>query len=372
MSWSWKLGRIAGIDVRVHWTFLLLLGWIILATLGGGATLGQTLGAILFVLAIFACVVLHEYGHAMVARRYGVPTRDITLLPIGGVARLQRMPEQPMQEFWVAVAGPAVNLAIAAVLLIVLLVLGRVEAVTEAAVLGGGFVAGLLQVNLLIVAFNLLPAFPMDGGRVLRALLARKIEYLRATRIAAGIGQAMAIAFGIAGLIWFNPLLLLIALFVYLGAEAEARMVEVRSAVRDLHVDDAMMTRFTTLAPFDTLQRAADELLAGSQQDFPIVENGSVLGVLRRDDLVKGLKERGGEAPVLDVMHEEICAAISAEELQPALDRMQREESPVMLVMTEGRLAGMLTLENVGELVMLRRALQAGGSPALPRQAAAA
>jgi Zn-dependent protease len=235
MRWSLKLGKIAGIDVYLHWTFFLLLGLVFFSDLGQGTGIPAAIQAVLFVLALFACIVLHELGHALAARRYGIPTRDITLLPIGGVARLERMPREPKQELWVAVAGPLVNVAIAACLAAILLVIryGRIGLLAPI----GGFLWPLLLMNLFLVAFNMLPAFPMDGGRVLRALLACKLEYVRATRIAARVGQAMALLFIAAGAFGYmtglkalsapQPMLVLIGAFIFIGARNEAHIAEV-------------------------------------------------------------------------------------------------------------------------------------------------
>ncbi len=189
MKWSLKLGSIDGIGVYLHWTFVLLIGWIFLGSLGAGRTPGEALAGVGFILALFACVLLHEFGHALTAKRYGVSTRDITLLPIGGVARMERIPEQPMQEFWVAVAGPAVNAVIAALLFLILLLLGRADPMVAIGGIPSGFLEQLMWVNLFIGAFNLLPALPMDGGRVLRALLSLRPGRLRATAIAANLGR---------------------------------------------------------------------------------------------------------------------------------------------------------------------------------------
>jgi Zn-dependent protease len=235
MRWSLKLGKIAGIDVYLHWTFFLLLGLVFFSDLGQGTGVPAAIQAVLFVLALFACIVLHELGHALAARRYGIPTRDITLLPIGGVARLERMPRDPKQELWVAVAGPLVNVAIAICLVVTLLVIrfGRIGVLAPIS----GFLWPLLLMNLFLVAFNMLPAFPMDGGRVLRALLACKLEYVRATRIAARIGQAMALLFIAAGAFGYmtgfkalsapQPMLVLIGAFIFIGARNEAHIAEV-------------------------------------------------------------------------------------------------------------------------------------------------
>src|SRR5690606_22047639 len=214
------------------------------------------------ILAVCGCVVLHESGHALMARKFGVPTEDITLLPIGGVARMQRMPDVPMQEFWIAIAGPAVNVVIAGVLFAGLVVTSGLRAATAEPSLTTSFFTNLMWVNALLVAFNALPAFPMDGGRVLRSLLATQMDYSRATGIAVSIGQGMAILFGVAGFLMPHPMLLFIALFVYLGAEAELQMVQLRDLVAGVRVREAMMTEFNVLAADATLDEAADKVLA--------------------------------------------------------------------------------------------------------------
>jgi Zn-dependent protease len=226
MRWSIKLGRVAGIQLNLHLTFLVLLALVFFTDLGRGFGLPNAFQAVFFVIALFGCIVLHELGHALAARRYGIPTRDITLLPIGGVARLERMPREPKQELWVAIAGPLVNVGIATLLFLVLLVIPYIP--------GGSFLRShlaflllLFQMNIFLIAFNLLPAFPMDGGRVLRALLAHRLEYVRATRIAARIGQVMAVLFIIVGALNRQPMLALIGVFIFIGARNEAHIVEV-------------------------------------------------------------------------------------------------------------------------------------------------
>jgi Zn-dependent protease/CBS domain-containing protein len=358
MKWSLKLGRFAGIDVFVHWTFVLLLGWIFVAQLGAGGDAVTALRAVAFLLLLFGCVVLHEYGHALTARRYGIRTRDITLLPIGGVARLERMPENPRQELWVSLAGPAVNLAIAAALFVALLVL-RGRAPIETDLLRGDFVARLMSVNVFLALFNLLPAFPMDGGRVLRAVLASRLGRRRATQVAANVGQAMAILFGAFGFfVVGNPFLIFIAIFVYLGAQAEAQMVELTSFIRGLEVRDAMQTRFRTLSATDALAVAVDQLLAGSQQDFPVLEGTNVAGILRRQDLVKALSEHGRSASVGSAMCRECDPVPAHEPLERAFEKLQQRGCTAVPVLEDNRLVGLLTLENISELVMVNSALE--------------
>src|SRR5579863_3437223 len=269
MRWSWKIGRLAGINVFVHATFVLLILFILVAYWTEGHSVTMAVSGVLFVLTIFGCIVLHELGHALTARKYGIRTRDIILLPIGGVARLERMPEDPYQELLVALAGPAVNVVIAAALFALLAAFGGLPSLQEIANVrwvGGGFLTKLMVVNLWLVGFNILPAFPMDGGRVLRALLATRLEYTRATHLAAQIGQAMALLFGFAGL-FYDPFLLFIALFVWMGATEEAAMVTARTSLGGIPVQRVMLTDFRTLGADDPLSTAVDHILEGWQQD---------------------------------------------------------------------------------------------------------
>jgi len=357
MKWSWKIARLAGIDVYMHWTFLLLLGWIVFMHLSQGQGMPVVLRGIGFVMAVFGCIVLHELGHALAARRYGIQTRDITLLPIGGLARLERMPEQPGQELWVALAGPAVNVVIAGLLGAVLFTAYGLSGKLPSSLVGGDFVENLMWVNVVLVVFNLLPAFPMDGGRALRALLAYRLNYARATEIAANVGQAIAILFGFVGL-FYNPLLLFIALFVYLGAEAEARTVQMKSILAGLPVRDAMMVRYRAFQPGDTLQTAADELLAGTQQDFPVVEHGRLLGMVGRQAIVDGLAQRDRSTPVTEIMDRETPLVDEREMLDRVSQRMQERNISAIPVQRNGVLVGIVSLENVGELMMIRSALR--------------
>jgi Zn-dependent protease len=361
MKWSWKIGEVAGIGIFMHWTFLLLIGWIVVSHVQQGHSLAVAAEGIAFVLSLFGCVVLHELGHALTARRYGIRTRDITLLPIGGMARLERMPEQPMQEFWVAIAGPAVNVAIAAVLFgAVNLLVGLAPMREPLLLVGGSFLAKLMWVNVALVLFNLLPAFPMDGGRVLRAVLASRLDYARATRIAAGVGQAMAIGFAV--LAFFgNFVLLFIALFVYLGAEAEAQAVEERVLFRGATARDAMLTRFRTLSEDDSLSVAIDELLAGTQHDFPVAHDGQIVGLLSRGQLIKALAEGGRERRVGDVMIRGCGVVQESDPLETAARRMKETACSMLPVVQINRVIGMISLENIGEWAMVQAALREAG-----------
>src|SRR5689334_24475590 len=272
MKWSWKIGTVAGIGLNVHATFFLLVAWVgITYWIQAGSA--AALEGVAFILALFACVVLHELGHALTARRFGIRTRDITLLPIGGVSRLERIPDDPRQEVWVSLAGPAVNVAIAAALYAWLLLSQTLRPLSALTMAGGPFLERLLLVNVSLAVFNLLPAFPMDGGRVLRALLAMRMDYVRATQVSAHVGQAMALVFGLLGL-FTNPFLVFIAFFVWIGAAQEASVVQMRTAMSGIPVSRAMLTDFHSVAPDDPAKRVLELILAGSQEDFPVVDGG--------------------------------------------------------------------------------------------------
>ncbi len=356
MKWSWKLGEVAGIGVYMHATFLLLIGWVVLSHWMEGASLAATLAGLAFVLVLFGCVVLHEFGHALTAKKYGIKTRDITLLPIGGVARLERMPDIPIQELWVALAGPAVNVVIAAALFLWLQVTSGLEPFGQLGVAKGSFAGRLMVVNIFLVVFNMIPAFPMDGGRVLRALLATRMDYTRATNMAASLGQWIAFLFGFIGL-FTNPFLMFIALFVWIGAEQEASMVKMKSALGGIPVRRAMLTEFRTLAPRDLLARAVEFILTGSQQDFPVTDDGHVVGVLTRSDLLRALAQQGQGVLVADVMRREFQVVDSTEMLETAFARLEACECHTLPVTRNGQLVGLVTMENVGEFVMIQAAL---------------
>ncbi len=366
MKWSWKIGRIAGIDVYMHATFLILLAWVGMSHWLARHDLGDVLNGVGFILALFGIVVLHELGHALTARRFGIRTRDITLLPIGGVARLERMPEDPKQELIVALAGPAVNVVLAAILYAVLVPAAALAGAREMQLVGGDFLAKLMYVNVALAVFNLIPAFPMDGGRVLRALLAMRMDYVRATQVAAHIGQGLAFVFGFIGL-FTNPFLVFIALFVWMGAAGEAGMVQIKSALGGIPISRAMITDFRALSPRDTLARAVEHILAGFQQDFPVVdETGRIVGVLTRADLMKALAQRGQTAPVAEVMQARFETADPGEMAEAVFARLQECNCHSLPVVREGRLVGIVTPDNVAEFLMIQEALRGGRARPMP------
>jgi Zn-dependent protease/CBS domain-containing protein len=363
MRWSWRIGRVAGIDLYVHATFLLLLAWVAFQEKGQGV--GAIAATMSYIVALFTIVVLHELGHALTARRYGIRTRDIILLPIGGVARLERMPRNPRQELLVALAGPAVNVVLAILLYGIVRLTGQPPVGdlydVEIAMSPRALLYALAFVNVFIALFNMLPAFPMDGGRVLRALLAMRMSsYARATEVAARVGRVFALLLGIAGLYprFLNPFLVLIALFVWLGAGSEAAAVQTSESLDGVSIEDLMIREVQTLTPGDPLSRAVQLTLDGFQQDFPVVEEGgAVVGVLTRADLLRALADRGASGTVAHAMNRLFATATPDERAEEAIDRLRTCGCNAMPVVRGRELLGVLTLENIGEYVMIRTAL---------------
>ena len=356
MLWSLRLFEVAGTTVRVHFTFFLLLAWIgALHWSQGGAS--AAIDGIVFIILLFTCVVLHEFGHAFAARRFGIKTPEITVLPIGGVARLERMPEKPMQEIIVALAGPAVNVVIALVLILFLGARFDFSQVTQLEAMSSSLIGKLAVVNVVLVLFNLIPAFPMDGGRVLRALLALKFGYVRATQIAAAAGQALAVGFGFIGL-FGNPLLVLVALFIYFAASAESRHVEARELARGFLASDAMITSFESLSPSSTADDAADLLLRTTQREFPVLDGAqSLRGFVTREGLVDAIAEKGGATPVLDIMQRDVPSVGFNACLETVLEPLQDgSESAIAVLTPDDQFKGYITAENFAEMMMLRKA----------------
>ena len=343
VKWSYPIARVSGIELKVHATFLLLLAFVAWMYYQNGGWLAALTG-IVFICLLFLCVLLHEFGHAFAARYFGIRTPDITLLPIGGVARLERMPENPMQELIVAVAGPAVNVVIALVLWLVLGMPMSRRDLMDFEVQGGGMVERIFQVNVMLILFNLIPAFPMDGGRILRALLGMKFDHGRATMVAARVGQAIAVVFVVIG-IFDNVFLVFIGLFVFSGAQQELRYAKFRSAVTGLRVSDAMITRFQSFAGTDSVSDAAADAVTDAQPIFPVTDDRlRVTGmVLRKDLLARADEGRAGSVAEIAKAVPVVAATAGFED---AFALMRRSGNSVLPVVNPaGQVVGLVSLQ---------------------------
>ena len=370
MGSSLKIARIWGIDIQVHWSFILILFYgAYLFSRGAGNVLTGAVYGVIVILLLFVCVVLHEFGHALTAKYFGVNVPHITLLPIGGVAQLEHMPRKPMQEFLITIAGPAVNFALALLLLpIALLAVSlSVRAGTISTTLPGlwraaqsmsltGFLVTLASMNVLLGIFNLLPAFPMDGGRILRALLALRLRYVQATRIAVLVGRGMAILLALRGIFVGDIFLLLVAFFVYVGGRGELEAVEGRYILNDFSARQAVNKDAHVLYTSEPISRAVDYIMTTYQGDFPVYDLGhNLVGVLTRPRLVETLRGQGQDGRVVDVMipRVQVPATTADTTLADVWEEMMQSGSRVIIVQDQGQFLGLITLDDISELIQV-------------------
>ncbi|MFW5886974.1 MAG: site-2 protease family protein [Bacteroidota bacterium] len=359
MKNSLELGRPFGIKLGIHWTFILLIAWVVAVDLMRGRTLAETLITILFVLVLFVCVVMHEYGHALVAKKYGYPTKSITLLPIGGMANITKMPEKPKQELLITGAGLAVNIVIAAALWGIISTTGgmSVQNLSFEAITWNNFLVLLMAVNILLVIFNLIPAFPMDGGRLLRAILSFRMNREKATKIAMLSGQAFGVIFVFGG-IFVNPFLVIIGIFVFIGARMEYEEVRSKSVLEGYTVYDALMKKYTKLNPGEKLKNAVDVMLDTHEESFLVAENDKILGLLTKKDIIKGLSEYGESGEIDRVMRTTFESLRPDMPLLQAFEILKRNKSEVLPVFKDNHLEGVLDMDNVQEFMQVKSAIK--------------
>ncbi|KYF93051.1 peptidase M50 [Sorangium cellulosum] len=369
MKWSFKVARIAGIDVNVHATFGLIVAVGALEWSGRHGAQGALFGAALM-LALFACVALHELGHSLVARRFGLTVREILLLPIGGVAMLVGRPERPLHELLIALAGPAVNVALAAALLLVNGVLGFLPGLTELGAASGPSLQTallwLLGANMALAVFNMIPALPLDGGRVLRAGLSMAVGPARATSAAAAIGQVIAVALFAFALISGHLVLAFISLLVFLGASQERATERARTILGDVPAGRAYNRRAIALSPCDRVNDAAEHILTTYQTDFAVMLEGEPIGVLTRADVIRALAEGAGSAYVAGLMRREVVRVGADRSLDEVARLMSEKSTPVVAVYDGERYLGLISHEDMAEALTLLQFLPA------PRQGGAA
>src|SRR5918911_1687989 len=362
MGGSFKIGRFSGIDVRVHWTFLLLLAYF--AFIGYRAS-GSLLGALtdtVTIVALFICVLLHEFGHSLVAQRLGLEIHSITLLPLGGVSNLESLPEKPSDEVKITLAGPLVNVVLAPIFFGVAILFGGVPRMPADLFTGigsvGQFFFYLGYLNIVLALFNLIPAFPLDGGRILRALLATRLGAVRATDISSRVGQLFAFAFFLIGLLGGNFLLALVAVFIFFGATGEAQMVRQQETTRGLIVSDVMGTkpRTETVTPDHTFGQVLDSVIHGYQEDFPVVdESGKLVGMITRNEIMAAAHSPERYSSVRDLMKTNVpTISPRADLFEDALPILQQSGLRALAVTENGELVGMLTIEDVGHASLLR------------------
>jgi Zn-dependent protease len=368
MNWAYRIVRVSGIDIKVHITFPLILLLVGVQWGSGHGAPGFVFGVVL-ALALFTCVTLHELGHSLAAQAFQIPVREIVLLPIGGVAMFGRLPEKPFQELIIAAAGPAVNVAITAVLAVfgapVLMTLdgrGLVEG-TMPPPSPEAFLFWLLAANIMLVAFNMIPAFPLDGGRMLRALLAMFTDYARATKVAAVIGQGFAVALGILGVFSGNFILAIIAVFIFFGAGMESFQARAKTVLNTLRVGDAYNKHALELVPGDRVSRVVDYILTSYQPDFAVVLGGNLYGVVTRENVLQTLASRPDDPYVAEIMQREVVRVNAGASLEDVQERMGQSNARLVAVYTGERYLGLVSREDLKEalsvLFFLRRQQQA-------------
>ena len=355
MKGSFKLGKIAGIGIFVHWTFSLLILFIILINYQSGQNSTQIVWSVVFILSIFVTVVMHELGHALAAKRYHIITKDITLLPIGGLARLEKIPEKPIEELIVAVAGPAVNITLAFITgIFITIPTTSVQLIEELSngVYANNFFLNFFLVNFWLALFNLLPAFPMDGGRILRALLSFRMPRHLATRISARIGQFLAL-----GLILFgfftSPILVFIGIFVIIGAQVEADYTESKFMLKGFKVHDIVMKDFPKIDADDTVKKAVALVLNSQNKNFLITVHEVPVGTLNRDQIIMALSKKGEDEFIYNVMDRNLVFLDANSLLENVFELIQLNKSRLMLVMENNEIAGTLDLENLMEFILI-------------------
>ena len=357
MRWSITIGRVFGITLRLHVTFLLLLAFIGYAGFLEQGVHGAVWALSLFC-SIFACIALHELGHSVIAQLLGVEVKSITLLPIGGVAALKSIPENPWHEIAITLAGPMVNAAIALVLLPLIGLPSHLFFVSMPQNLNG-LLDSLLKANIVLFVFNFIPAFPMDGGRLLRALLALVVSYRRATIVAAAVGQGLAILFVLIGLthgqLWMWSI---IGVFIFIGADGEEKMVRARSLLQDLDVEDVMAHEYAVLAPADSVSHGLERVYQTGQDDFPVVDGDQLLGVVTRTAMLDAINKTGGQVLVADVMETDVPVISPSTKLPKVYETMIADGLTGLPVVQQGRLVGLLNFENISRYLLIQSSIK--------------
>jgi Zn-dependent protease/predicted transcriptional regulator len=353
---SIKLGKVFGIPIAIHWTFFILVIWIVGMNLYKGQPLDVAIWSGIFILSIFTCVFLHELGHALAAKRFGIITKSIVLLPIGGVASLEKIPEEPKKEIFVALAGPFVNMIISTLLFTYLFYRGELipEKLLSATINYDNFLIYLMIANIFLGIFNLTPAFPMDGGRVLRAIFAFKMDRVSATELASKVTSVFAVIFVLIG-IFNNPMLVFIALFIYIGARGEYETVKSKNILSGFKTSEVLMKNFTVLNANEPISVAIDALLNGQDTRFLVEEDHQIKYVLTKTDIIKALSQQGKEVLIRQYSSPIIFFAnpnLSVEEL---METMIKHQFSIVPVEQNGKIIGVVDLENIKEFISIQQ-----------------
>jgi Zn-dependent protease len=356
MRGSYKILNIRGISLHVHWTFLLLIGWVLLVNAAAGNDVNQLSWSVLFLLAVFACITLHEFGHAVVAARFGIQAKEIVLLPIGGIASIEKFPDNPRQELAISIAGPLVNIAIAGVLGLLIPGTPLIKNDPQMSIMHGhDFIYNLRIVNFSLAVFNLIPAFPMDGGRILRALLGFKLNYIQATTIAATVGRIIAFLFIISGIILINPLLPAIGVFIIFSAGVEEYYLRLKSLVKGIKLNEVLMYDYNSLQADMTVHEASGVLNNNHSKHFILMDGINPVGVINRMEIIKALAEMNYNEPVTNLMKKKLECLDGDKEIDTVLEKLAHNAEQIYPVMGDSHFIGVVNLNHIIEYLLLNK-----------------
>jgi Zn-dependent protease len=356
MRGSYKILTIRGISLHIHWTFLLLIGWVLLVNAGAGNNVEQISWSLLFLLAVFVCITLHEFGHALTASRFGIRAKNIVLLPIGGIASIEKFPDNPRQELAISIAGPLVNLAIAGILWLFIPNQSLIENEDHMTIMHGhDFIYNLRIVNIALAVFNLIPAFPMDGGRILRALLGFKMNYIQATTVAATVGKIIAILFIVAGIVLINPFLPVIGIFIIFSAGAEEYYLRLKSLVQGIRLNEVLMYDYNSLQANMTVQEASNVLHSNHSKYFILMDGITPIGAINRMEIIKALAEMNYNAPLKDLVKEKLEYLNGNKEIDTVLEKLARNDEQIYPVMDNSHFIGVINLNHIIEYLLLNK-----------------
>jgi len=358
MAGAFKLISIKGIRLFVHWTFLFLVGWVVLVNARLGNNIEQLAWSVLFIVAVFACVALHEFGHALVASRFGIQAKNIILLPIGGIASIEKFPGNPKQELAISIAGPMVNFAIAGILALFLHPFMFLwETPPDVSITHGhDFLYNLYAVNIGLAAFNLIPAFPLDGGRILRALLGFKLNYIRATTIVATLGKIIAGLFIVAGLVFFNLVLLVIGIFIIFSASAEEHYLRLKALVQGIKIKDIQMYDYNSLESKTTVKEAASVLMNNHSKYFIVMDGPHPIGSINRIEIIKAIAEMKYEIAVGDLLRKGLSYLDGEKEADTVLEKLAASDERLYPVMENGLFTGVINFNQIIEYLLIHKA----------------
>jgi Zn-dependent protease len=356
MRGAYQIIRIRGIKISIHWTFLLLFGWVLLVNANAGNNVEQISWSILFLLAVFACITLHELGHALMAARFGIKAKDIILLPIGGIASIEKFPENPRQELAISIAGPLVNIVIAGLLWLFIPNMSLIENDQHITIMHGhDFIYNLRIVNIALAVFNLIPAFPMDGGRILRALLGFKLNYIQATTIAATAGKIVAILFIIAGIVLINPILPMIGIFIIFSAGAEESYLRLKSLVKGIKLNEVLMYDYNSLQANMTVQEASNILNSNHSKYFILMDGANPIGTINRMEIIKAIADMNYNEPLKNLIKEELQLLSGNTEIETELEKLARNDERIYPVMDNSHFVGVVSLNHIIEYLLLNK-----------------